>query len=72
MKKEINLNECEIGKEYRFELLNRKRAMKATLLKKDIVYTGLSLYHGDDAIEIKRRNKRYVVAVHGIYKITIA
>ena len=64
------LKNYEIGKQYYFKMSSRKNRIKATLLNKDCVYTGLSLYSGDQSIEFKRKNTTYTAVLYGIESIS--
>jgi len=69
MKKEDLIN-YEIGKEYFFKVSSRKNRIKAILTSKDAVFTGLSLYHGTEAIQFKRKGTLYTLSLYGIESIT--
>jgi len=69
MKKE-DLEKYETGREYRFKASSRKNRLRATLIDKDAVFTGLSLYHGCAAVKIRtRRGAVYTLAAPCIEKI---
>ena len=68
MKKEDLVN-YEVGKEYLFKTDNRKRAIRGVLTSKDCHFTGLSLYHGTEAISFKRRGNIYTVSLYGLERI---
>lgn len=68
MKKEDLIN-YEIGKEYMFKANTRKRAIRGILTNKDCHFTGLSLYHGTNAIEFKTKKRVYTLSLYGLERI---
>ena len=63
------IDNLEKGKKYLLKISSRKNRIKAELLNKNSTYTGLSLYHGTDAIEIKRGCTTYTVSLYGLESI---
>lgn len=65
------LEKYEIGKEYWFKLNNRKNRKRGILIDKDSVFTGLSVYHGTEAITFKKKNTEYTISLHGLTSIEL-
>ena len=55
----VNLKNAIIGNTYYFKVSRRKKRIKAVLLEKDAVFTDLSIYHGSESIQFKRKGVIY-------------